>query len=91
MQKDRVAAFEDLRVGDAGVGHVGVDAGLARPGGTGTGAAGNGLVVAETGVAEGEIVHAWGRKKERGREKEKQTHKTAVKRRDEHRKGVQAQ
>lgn len=52
-QYDRVAAFEDLGVRDARVGHVRVHAAGAVPGGAGAGAAGYGLVVAETFCGRG--------------------------------------
>lgn len=66
-QRDRVAALEDFGVRDARVGHVRVHAAGAVPGGTGAGAAGDGLVVAEAfgrggrggevaAEAEGEVV-----------------------------------
>ena len=43
LDRDRVAAFENLRVCDPGVGHVRVDAGAAVPPGSGAGTAGDGL------------------------------------------------
>ena len=46
-QQDRIAAFKDLGISDARVGHVRVYAASTVPGGTGAGAAGYGLVVAE--------------------------------------------
>lgn len=56
-QSNRVALFEDLRIGDGGVGHVGVKTAGAIIIGTGAGSAADGFVVAETVVAEDEIVH----------------------------------
>ena len=52
-----VAVLEHLRVGDLGVGHVGVHPARAVPPGGRTGAAADGLVVAESLVAEAEVVH----------------------------------
>ena len=46
-QQDRIAAFKDLGVRDARVGHVRVYTAGAVPGRTGAGTAGYGLVVAE--------------------------------------------
>ncbi len=63
-QHDGVAAFKDLGIGDARVGHVDVHARGAVPGGTGAGAAGDGFVVAEAfcggggGVGGGFLVAA---------------------------------
>jgi hypothetical protein len=57
-EQQRIAPFQDFRIGDAGVGHVGVNAGLAMPGRAGPGSAADGLVVAEARVAESEVVHA---------------------------------
>lgn len=61
MQHDGVPALEGLRVGDARVGHVGVDAARPMPRWASAAAAGDGLVVPETALAvepEGEVVHA---------------------------------
>ncbi len=66
-QQHGVAALEDLGVGDARVGHVGVHAVGAVPGGAGARTAGDGFVVAEAfcglggggwvaAEAEGEVV-----------------------------------
>lgn len=46
-EQHRVTTFEDFGIGDAGVGHVGVNAIRAVPGGTGTRTSGDGFVVAE--------------------------------------------
>lgn len=57
MEADGVALFEDLGVGDGGVGHVGVETAGTGVIGSGTGTAADGLVVAKGGVAKEEVVH----------------------------------
>ena len=57
MQPHRVAVLDDLGIGDAGVGHVGVDTAGAVKAVDRTAAATNGLVVAEGLVAKAEVVH----------------------------------
>ena len=58
MQHNREAPLIDLWVCDAGVGHVGVDATAPMPGGASPSASRNGLIVAQLGIAKGEVVHA---------------------------------
>ena len=58
MEHDREAPLIYLWVRDAGVGHVGVDATAPVPRGTSPSASGNGLIVAQLGIAKGEVVHA---------------------------------
>ncbi|MCS1412175.1 MAG: hypothetical protein M2R45_05379 [Verrucomicrobia subdivision 3 bacterium] len=57
VQGDGVTVFEDFRVGDAGVGHVGVDTAGAVKGVGGASAAADGFVVADAIVPEDEVVH----------------------------------
>ena len=58
FEYDRVVLLQHLRVSDAGVCHVSVDAPSALPGGSSPRPSRHCLVVAETTVAEGHIVHA---------------------------------
>ncbi len=57
LEPHGVADFEDLRVSDSGIGHVGVDRARARKAWPGTSAAAHGFVVAEMLVAKQHIVH----------------------------------
>jgi hypothetical protein len=57
LETHGVAVLQKLGVGDAGVGHVGVHAACAVEIRAGAGAAADGFVVAEGGVAEEQVVH----------------------------------
>lgn len=52
-----IALFEYLHISNAGVGHVGVDSTGAMPAGPSPTSTTYGLVITESGAAEGEIVH----------------------------------
>ena len=57
VEANGIALLEDLRIGDRGVGHMGVDSGCTVVAIPGSGASTDGFVVAERGIPEEEIVH----------------------------------